>query len=1289
MADENLSFAIVFEEANRLVNGVREASQALEGIKSAANTAASGLDDAARSAITGAEAFEGIGRAADSAKAALADVSGAVDLQVDPGPLLETAAAAQNAGAEIQAFSSVVEEAKSESELAADAMSALGFATAEEEEAARLARDALDALAGVTGEVGDNSTQATRGIANLTSVFGNLGTVAKAAVAGFAGLAALRGAEEIGRAISGSMRTAVQEFLEAEKAATALDAALQSTGKFSSQATSAIRQFADEIARTTTFTDDAVVSAAALIAQVGQLGGPKLIQATQAAVELSSVLGRDLQQSALLLARGAAGATEAFSRFGIVVKTTGTDAEKFDQILGQISAKFAGRAAADARTFGGAIEQLKNSWKEFLETVGGTIVVFEPVLRTLTAALQKANQLLGIETVKSSLDARAALKEVSKAFDDVVQSQRELSPVSLKAISEGGDVKEAFEQQMKSAVAAAERVAAQAHIAIKASVEGGDLDEIADVETDIARLARLAQETSDANLRAIVQNLQFSLAAAKQAKAKIELEGGDKTLQGLEQIEELVKRLRGLSGAGGFEIINAQSAVKNADDFADAARQIELSTSAVIEAVDKIAQAGGKVTGAQLSEGFEALESARASIVEKFGKLAPEIDAAIKDAQDRLQDKARELNVRIELNLVGGFGQESIDALVKSFDQAEAEINTFSDFVRAANAAADADDLTLIETEKLLAQAKSLQDIAPIVEAAMQRLRQAIALGAVVGGPAANEGVAALFSAALQGSKALEDTFGSLSTEAQAAFGGIFAELQKLAITYQALQGPTQEFATQTSAVATGIATSFGQALGSLIGQANDFASVIRQIFAELVKEVLKQLAKIKAFSFLGGPIGGFIGGILGSILKGVQDAQIPPIQFPTPVIPPPTVPPPEVPKSLPPIVVPVEVLPATIPTPELPAIDPVEIPVSFGSIADIELPEVPSITVAVSVTDIESPALPDVSAIQIAVQLGEVPEIALPEVGSIQIPVELLGVGAPELPEAPELEIPVSLGAVPELDIPGADAIQVPVEVLTPEIEAIEVPALDLPEADPIQVSLEILTGAVEEPEVPEVAPLEIPVLFADVPELPQFDDVSITASFDLPEIAEVPISARFELPETPEIDFPGMTIPLDFTGPQIPSLPDIDFEAIEIQSEIIPPSIPEIELPDLRINLDFATPSIPDLPQFEPQQIDLAFAKPELPEIESVPASLEFARRLQLPDTVPASLEFARLLQDRSAARETRIRRDPLRIIEGQQAQPATNITINATDGISVRRQLTAGALRREVERNLRRGF
>lgn len=215
---------------------------------------------------------------------------------------------------------------------------------------------------------------------DVTSIQGfaaSIGRVAGAAAVGIGALTAFAAAE----------KSVIGAAAEAELAQVKFAQAIAVTGQYSAANVARMQEFAGGLQRVTTQTDEAVMSAAALIAQIGGLSGGVLERATAAAVNLSAILGTDLQSSALMVARAATGATQGLERLVGQIKEGATPAETFANVLQRLEA-LGQPAIAQADTLTGSLIKLKNTFGEVGEAIGRT------QLSAFTQAVAAANEVL-------------------------------------------------------------------------------------------------------------------------------------------------------------------------------------------------------------------------------------------------------------------------------------------------------------------------------------------------------------------------------------------------------------------------------------------------------------------------------------------------------------------------------------------------------------------------------------------------------------------------------------------------------------------------------------------------------------------------------------------------------------------------------------------------------------------------------------------------------------------------------------------------------------------------------
>jgi hypothetical protein len=237
--------------------------------------------------------------------------------------------------------------------------------------------------------IGAAAEEATSGIKKS---FLDAGRITDNFIASIASNAVGAAFNALSNAVSGTIgfiSDSAKEAAEAEENVNNLKIALKSAGVVSEQSAQNFLEFASAVQTSTKYSDDAVLSAGALIQQLGKLDEEGLEKATQAALDLSAALGIDLQSAAQLVGKAANGEIGTFKRYGIAIKEGGDIAETFANTLDTINARFGGSAAAQVNTYAGAQAKLANQFGELKETIGN-VIIQNPVLIKLTQALSDA-----------------------------------------------------------------------------------------------------------------------------------------------------------------------------------------------------------------------------------------------------------------------------------------------------------------------------------------------------------------------------------------------------------------------------------------------------------------------------------------------------------------------------------------------------------------------------------------------------------------------------------------------------------------------------------------------------------------------------------------------------------------------------------------------------------------------------------------------------------------------------------------------------------------------------------
>lgn len=222
-------------------------------------------------------------------------------------------------------------------------------------------------------------------------------------------------------ALAGAAVLTVKAFGESEDTAAQLDAVLKSTAGAAGVTRDAAIDLASSLQKTTTYSDEAVLSAENLLLTFTSIGKDIFPEATRTVLDMSTALGQDTKASAIQLGKALQdpiNGVTALRRVGVnfseaqqeVIKNlveTGRSAEAQKLILKELNTEFGGSATAAAQTFNGQLKQVWNSINDVMEVVGKLIA---DQIRPLTQAfLDWYNSMGGSQGIMDKFTA--TLKE--------------------------------------------------------------------------------------------------------------------------------------------------------------------------------------------------------------------------------------------------------------------------------------------------------------------------------------------------------------------------------------------------------------------------------------------------------------------------------------------------------------------------------------------------------------------------------------------------------------------------------------------------------------------------------------------------------------------------------------------------------------------------------------------------------------------------------------------------------------------------------------------------------------
>ena len=170
-----------------------------------------------------------------------------------------------------------------------------------------------------------------------------------------------------------ALKKMVADATESEQALIKLNSALKAGGNYSKESSDALVEYAQTLAQVTTYSDDAIISAEALLATF-QLTEPQIKAATRAVLDMSAATGTDLHTAAMLVGKAMVGETAMLTRYGIIIDKSRMETEGFVAVLDEMKKKFGGTAEAIAKSGSGGLEQFKVMIGEVSEDIGKSLI---------------------------------------------------------------------------------------------------------------------------------------------------------------------------------------------------------------------------------------------------------------------------------------------------------------------------------------------------------------------------------------------------------------------------------------------------------------------------------------------------------------------------------------------------------------------------------------------------------------------------------------------------------------------------------------------------------------------------------------------------------------------------------------------------------------------------------------------------------------------------------------------------------------------------------------------------
>ena len=178
---------------------------------------------------------------------------------------------------------------------------------------------------------------------------------------------------------------AVKAYASQEQAITRLSRAV------GTDAANALTRYANELQKTTTFSDDSVLALETQLANFGLLPG-SIKSATGAIVNYAAATGKSLPEAGAEFSQALSGQSRELKKYGLVLGESHDRTQNLEKVTGFLQERFEGAAGLMKNTVSGSVENLKNRFGDLQKGIGQELI---PVVKTVLELVESLANSMG------------------------------------------------------------------------------------------------------------------------------------------------------------------------------------------------------------------------------------------------------------------------------------------------------------------------------------------------------------------------------------------------------------------------------------------------------------------------------------------------------------------------------------------------------------------------------------------------------------------------------------------------------------------------------------------------------------------------------------------------------------------------------------------------------------------------------------------------------------------------------------------------------------------------------
>lgn len=239
----------------------------------------------------------------------------------------------------------------------------------------------------------------------------------------------------IAKSVASALYSTVEAFRAEELAINQLSQSMMQQGTFTGELREKYIQMASALQSLTTYGDEQIISAQAILQT--HIGNREVTEdLVKATLDLAAAKKMDLSSAAELMGKAISSENDILARHGIHVRAAADENQKLANVIEAVTGKVGGQAAAMAAGLG-SVDQLKNSWSDFLEKIGGLLA---PLVSGFASAASEALKFF-TAIMPSNFDASKA--SASDLNQKILELRRNI--INLQESSSGREGMKAFD----------------------------------------------------------------------------------------------------------------------------------------------------------------------------------------------------------------------------------------------------------------------------------------------------------------------------------------------------------------------------------------------------------------------------------------------------------------------------------------------------------------------------------------------------------------------------------------------------------------------------------------------------------------------------------------------------------------------------------------------------------------------------------------------------------------------------------------------------------------------------